>query len=81
MGERLFREVCKNVNVSDLPTGARKQWVNQLAAKLYAVMKSDLPVKEAHKFVGHILERQAREVFEYFERIEQIEQQWRKDHQ
>lgn len=54
--ERLFRAACRNIDVSDFPTGRRMSWVNDLTKALYDIMKSDDPVHQWENAVGHALD-------------------------
>lgn len=60
--ERLLRFAMKNIQVTDLPTGKRMQWVNDLTRRLYDIMKSETSVEDLHEFVGDVVEDFLREV-------------------
>lgn len=53
--ERLFRAITDGVEVSDLPTGPRHRWVNDLTRGLVRIMKSDDPVHEWEESVCRFL--------------------------
>ena len=42
--DRYIRFALSDLEIADLPTGARMRWVNQLAEKLERIAKSDMPI-------------------------------------
>ena len=75
VAQRFVREVCRRVEVKDLPEGKRKQWVNDLASELYRIMKSDRPVRKLHNAIEDVLQGFEKETMRYLERAERMEQE------
>merc|ERR1712228_556575 len=67
----------RNVEVSDLPTGKRAEWVNDLTRRLYDIMKSETSVEDLHEFIGETVEDFLREVVQYHMRVDAIQQKYK----
>lgn len=67
----------KNIQVTDLPTGKRMEWVNDLTRRLYDIMKSETSVEDLHEFVGDVVEDFLREVVQYTMRVNAIEESYK----
>jgi len=75
VAQRFVREICRRVEVKDLPEGKRKQWVNDLASELYRIMKSDRPLRKLHNSIEDVLQGFEKETMRYLEKYERIEQE------
>jgi len=73
VSERLVRAMCKNLNVDDLPTGKRKQWVNDLAGELYNIMKSGRPVRKLHHAIEDVVQGAIKKFVRFETMIDKME--------
>ena len=78
-GERVLRYAMDHIEVTDLPTGKRMQWVNQLAGELVRIMQSDDSVQELHEFIEDSADELFDEMMQYGEEVERIEQTFNKN--
>jgi len=72
--ERVMRTLAQSIKISDLPTGKRMQWVNELAKDLNDIMQSEDPANGAQDFVEDVLEEFVNDVERWMIRVEAIEQ-------
>ena len=77
--ERMLRYAMKHVEVSDLPTGKRMEWVNDLSKQLYTIMKSETSVRDLEDFAEDIIEDTLHEVGRWMEEADRVEQKWNKN--
>jgi len=72
-GERVLRYAMDHIEVTDLPTGKRMQWVNQLAGELVRIMNSDDSIQELHEFIEDSADELFDELMQYGQEVERIE--------
>jgi len=77
--DRFIRAAAKEVQVADLPTGQRMQWVNELAQELYDIMQMGDPVEGVEHFIDNVLEEAFHEIARYMETVNRIEMEFGKD--
>lgn len=58
--ERIVRVACKNIEIGDLPTGKRMEWVNDLASTLYRAIKSERPSRSVDKWIFNTIDNTLR---------------------
>jgi len=77
--ERVVREICRDVEVADLPTGRRMEWVNRLARDIHHTMKSDEPVRGIYRDIEPSLRRHFRELERWVEEADRMERNMKKN--
>lgn len=77
--ERFLRFAMKNVEITDLPTGKRMEWVNHLTKQLYDIMKSENNVEDLEEFLGEIVHDALREIEYHVEDMNRREQKFNKN--
>jgi len=77
--DRFIRAAAKEIQVGDLPTGQRMQWVNELAQELYEIMQMGDPVEGVEHFIDNALEEVFHEVARYMETVNRMEMEFGKD--
>ena len=60
--DRYIRFALSDLEIADLPTGARMRWVNQLAEKLERIAKSDMPIAQLEEICDRIVEKSIKEL-------------------
>jgi len=63
--ERFIREIGANVEISDLPTGERMQWVNEFFEGLVDMLHSERPAEQIHDWIINELEIIREEMVKY----------------
>lgn len=77
--ERFVREVCRDVQVRDLPIGYRMAWVNDVAKKIYKVMKMDDPMPTIYRIVDHATEELFEEIWRWGRKVDRMQQEMKKN--
>ena len=72
--ERMVRAVCKNLEITDLPTGPREMWVNRITSKLYKIMHAGDPIPDLESFILHELMPKYHSMQNWMYRINKIEE-------
>jgi hypothetical protein len=77
--ERLFRFYASKLEITDLPTGKRMRWVNELVKKLYSVMQDEEPVRQLYRMLDRVEHDVERSVSHYMRDAERMEQKFNKN--
>jgi len=76
--ERMARYAMKHIKVTDLPTGKRMEWVNQLTHEIYDIMKDENSIERLHDFAGDLIEEFVEETEHWMHDAERYEQTFNK---